>query len=242
MTTTQKRTWPLSAADTVILAIMLVTLAIGVSRFVVVVATLASGPATTAPSGVSSTDTGLSTAIAEGLKNDPTMAAWWGDRFIPRPKGDDYLKVLTERSTLRTLGPAIGTIIERTRAGGVSVTRVYVPEDNDALLGGKTGTTYKTAGGGETSTSWAPVGRSASNFTAVPFVSREYAPVLSDAHVASLESSTTLEIAARDIRIARPVTGGSGAWILYSHPTPRASEGREFLLVPVEIDPLGATP
>lgn len=238
----QKRT-PLTVADAIILGIMVIALCIGVGRFLYVTVTFASianelpAKIATAPGAAP-----LSTAVAAGLESNPVLAAWWAGRSIPRPKGDSYLNVLTERSTLRTLGPALGTIVERQKTTGVAITRVIVPADNETLLGGKAGTVYRTAGGGETSTSWAPPGRSATNFTDVPFVTNDYAPVLSDAQVASIEASATLSTVSRDIRLAVPAKSGSGTWILYAHPTPLASDGREFLLVPLELGPLGATP
>jgi hypothetical protein len=236
-TPSRTRRWPLSAADTAIVAVMVAMLVIGLGRFVIVAGAIASSASQPGAAG-----TPLTALIAKDLVDVPIVARWWGGRFVPRPKGDDYLEVLTERSTLRTLGPALGTVIERQKALGVEITQVIVPEDNDRLLGGKVGTTYKTAGGGTTSTSWAPVGRSAANFTATPFPERAYDPVLTDAQVASLELQTRLTLVTRALRMGEAAEGDSGTWVLYSHPTPLAAEKREFLLIPVEIAPQGNVP
>jgi len=214
----------LSAADKVMLVILCAIVLIGVGRFAIVAATVAT----------SSTDNPVR------LSKNRTLVSWWGGRPIPHATGDDYLLAMRERSTLRTLGPILGTVVERQKAQGTRITQVLVPEDNSALLGGRTGAVFTTAEGRQATTKWAPVGIAARNLTATPVVQRDYVPVLNDAQARLIESRTRLRTATRYFRVGSPTPSDSGVWILYARSLD--ADRREFLLVPVELAPEGATP
>jgi len=120
----------LAGADKFMVALMTGLLIIGIGRFVAVSVTV-----TTAPQSARSA---ASTAHRRVTKN-PAFVKWWGGRPVPHVTGEDYLVVMRERSTLRTLGPILGTVIERQKSAGTHISRVMVPADNDALLGGRSG-------------------------------------------------------------------------------------------------------
>jgi len=219
------------AADKVMLSILVAIVLVGVARFAVVSARFASVAA--------GRDAAPATQSLR-LSAVPAFVAWWGGRPVPRADGDDYLAAMRPRSAVRTLGPTLGTVIERQKARGVAITQVVVPTDNSALLGGRTGAVFTTAEGRTASTQWAPVGIAAANLTATPLVERDYPPVLTDAQAAAIESRTPMTVATRRFRVGNPVTSGSGAWVLYARP--KVNGRSEFWLVPVEAAPHEVSP
>jgi len=214
----------LSIADKLMLVIMAAIVLVGVARFAVVAQGLAAHKADS----------------PARLSKNPAFVGWWGGRPIPHATGDDYLFAMRERSTLRTLGPILGTVVERQKAQGASITKVLVPKDNSELLGGRTGAVFTTAEGRQATTKWAPVAISAANLTATPLVQRDYDPVLTDSQAKLIESSTRLQTATRHFRVGSAAQSASGVWILYAHPLD--ADSREFLFVPVEVAPEGARP
>jgi len=207
------------------LALMALIVVVSVARAVLTVATV--------------TQDRSAKGTAWRLSKDDAFVSWWGvGRPLPRRKGDDYLLVMRDRSTARALGPILGTVVERQKALGVRIAEVVVPEDNDALLGGRTGATFTTAEGETASTRWAPVAISAANLTDTPLVRRAYDPVLTDAQLRALEARTTLSTATRHFRIGRASDARSGTWVLFAHES--ASGPREFILVPLEATSLGS--
>lgn len=228
-----------SPIDKSMLALLLLVLLIGVGRLVHVATVYPDAIAearaeTAAPSTASVHD---AKTLADFLDANPVFEAWWGRRVIPRMQGHDYLLVVTQRDSRRTLGPVLGTIIEQENAEGLGITEVIVPEDNDALVGGEAATFFTTAEGEQISAGWASVAKAARRFTEVPLEEADYDPELTDEHVAELESSIGLTARAQDFTLGGASENGSGTWVLYAHVVGDDDKDREFILIPIEADP-----
>ena len=234
----------LPVADKVMLALFAACFLIAIGRLVVVATTVpyldyarqaAASAAENADAPPEVTDT-----LGDFLQDDPAFMAWWGDRLVPLRQGHDYLQVLSQRSYRRTLGSALGTIIEEQNTAGAEISRVIVPEDNDALVGGGAATYFTTAEGEKISARWASVKTAAKRFTEVDVDEVSYDPVLTDAEVAQLESTIGLVRQTEAFRLGSAPEAASGTWVLYAHVIdPDKEEDREFLLIPAEADPKG---
>jgi len=214
--------------DRIMLALMVGLLLVGIGRFAFVSATVAASP--------SQSERGKVLSAHRRLTKNPAFVRWWGGRPVPHATGNDYLVVMRERSTLRTLGPILGTVIERQKAAGTHISQVVVPVDNDALLGGRSGAVFTTAEGTKATTKWAPVGIAAANLTGTPLTVQDYAPVLSREQWDELSAKVTFTTATRYFRVGRASGGNSDTWILLVHDLGRSK--REFLLVPIETMPV----
>lgn len=216
----------LSPADKAMVVVMIAIVLIGVGRLGVLVIDLGLNKGAT------------SGTARQALTTDQRFLAWWGvGRPLPKAKGGDYLAWLRERTTKRTLGPVLGTVIERQKAQGVEISEVFVPEDNHALLGDRAGASFTRADGTVITTSWSPIGVSGANLTGTPLTERSYEPVLTDDEFAMIESGIGLTTVTRDFRVGGSAEGGSGSWIIYGHDMPNGQ--REYLLIPLEASPEG---
>ena len=226
------------AIDNAILIVVMLCFAIAVVRVALVAATVpyvaylnqrqteeAKASGTAAPV----------TSLAERVAHSGPFVSWWSDRRIPYPEGGDYLGVLSHHSAARTLGGAIGVLVERGRQDGTVIERVIVPSDRGALYGEESGTLMTRADGTEFRNRWGPPAHVAARFSDVPLVERDYDPVLTTAQAARLEAQAGLVERANAVYMGAPVAGSSGTWILYV----REGKRREFLLVPIELSPAG---
>ena len=219
------------AIDTAILVVVVVCLVIAVARITLVAATV--------PYAVylNQQPAQAKKSIAVRVARSWPFESWWSDRRIPYREGGDYLGVLSHHSAARTLGSAIGVLVERARNEGVVIARVIVPTDSEALYGEESGTPMTRADGTEFRSFWAPPAHDAARFTDVPVDEGDYDPVLTSVQLAQLEAQTDLVERANAVYVGAPRAESSGTWIVY------VREGkagrREFLLVPVELGPAG---
>ncbi len=167
------------------------------------------------------------------LGNSPA-AGWWARR-VPYREGGDYLGVMSRHSSVRTLGAALGVLVEQERAKGVDIQRVLVPEDQTALYGVPPGTPMVRTDGTTFRSTWAPPRRYAALFTDVAVDTVDYRPLLTPQQAAALASGAGLKKRAEDFFVGRPAENGSGTWVLLA----RQGVTREFLLVPIESSPAG---
>lgn len=228
-----------SVADMVMVAIMISMLLISVVRL--------AAAATDLPSALSASRKAAaagrkpSRTLADYLKKKRVFKSWWGGRHVPKMKGGDYLAVISQADVRRTLGPVLGIVIERENSKGIRIRRVIVPKNQDALVGGKAATKYRTAEGKRILDKWGTVAYAAARFTTVLLEERDYGPILNDEQFTKLKSATKLTKRATSLSIGAPMRRGSGAWILYSHRKKPTKAAREFLLIPAEVDPKGVT-
>lgn len=177
------------------------------------------------------------TSLAERVAGSWTFRSWWSDRRVPYREGGDYLGVLSHHSAGRTLGAAIGVLVEQLRDEGVPVDQVIVAENREALYGEEAGTPMVRADGTAFRSYWAPPSTDAARFTDLPVVERDYDPELTAGQAAALAARTELQERANAVYVGSPNASGSGTWIVYVRDG--KSDRREFLLVPVEVAPAG---
>lgn len=213
--------------DNVMLVAVLVCLLIAVVRFAIVGAVVPWTYLRAIQADVGFTE----------LLEDSPAAGWWARR-APYREGGDYLGVMARHSSVRTLGAALGVLVEQQRAKGVDIRRVLVPKDQTALYGVEPGTPMVRTDGTVFRTEWAPPGRYAALVTDVPIETVDYRPLLTPRQAATLASSVGLENRAEDFFVGRPAQNGSGTWVLLA----RQGVTREFLLVPIESMPAGGAP
>ncbi len=219
--------------DTTILVVVVACFSIAAVRIVLVAATVpyAMYLSRAQESGGPADDK----TIAERVAGSGPFKSWWNDRRVPYQEGGDYLGVLSHHSAARTLGSAIGVLVEQARDNGVVIERVILPSDRTALYGEESGTPVIRADGTEYRTYWAPPANDVARFSDVAVTERDYDPVLSAGQAAALEAQTYLAEEANAVFVGAPRPGSSGTWIVYV----REGERREFLLVPVELGPAG---
>jgi hypothetical protein len=172
--------------------------------------------------------------VPERIVSSGPFSSWWGGRRIPRPAGGDYLGVLSNNSVIRSLGCALGVVVERMKAEGTVVERVIVPTDQVALFGAEVGSLMTRADGTQYRSGWASLAGDSAHFSDVPVVQEAYDPVLSAEQVSRLVAESGLSERSASLYVAGSRARGSGTWILL-----RASGLRKFLLVPLESSPAG---
>ncbi|HSK47888.1 MAG TPA: hypothetical protein VLA05_07790 [Coriobacteriia bacterium] len=242
--TTTARVRALPWPDKLMLVVMLGTLLIGLGRLVVVAvtvpyATLEAKAARSAAKAAPGAAPETAKTLAEYLQDDKGFERWWGGRLVPARQGHDYLQVLSQRSYRRTLGSVLGTVIEQQNAEGVRISKVIVPKNNDALVGGEAATFFTTAEGDTISGRWASVRTAARRITDVRIKEVAYNPVLTDEQVDFLNETMGFTKETTYFRLGA-APSQSGTWVMYSHITgPDESQDRTFLLIPAEVDPKG---
>lgn len=170
------------------------------------------------------------------LRTDPVAISWWGLRPVPYRVGGRYLDVASVHNPARSLGSVIGVITEQLRSAGVSITRVVVPADRARLYGQEPGLAIVNVDGVEDRTTWRPLANDASEFTDVPVVKRDFDPVLTKSQYEQVLAKTHLIRRTSSVYVGTAEAGESGTWVVLARETPT---GRRFLIVPIEVSPLG---
>lgn len=174
--------------------------------------------------------------VAEVVLEHRYFRSWWSGRRVPYPAGEDYLRVAEHHSPRRTLSTVMATVAEREVRRGVDIREIVVPEDLAALYGREAGATFTRADGTSFQSAWPSIPWAAADITTLPVVSRSYPPVIKGDEWAELQEAARLIEKTNRFRIAESVPGGSGRWVLHA-----SVEGgvRRFLLVPIELSPVG---
>lgn len=223
--------------DNLMLLAIALAIAIACARLLVVFATVPYAFYVQERLGSTATagSTESTVTVLERIVHSGPATSWWGGRKIPFRAGGDYLRVLSHSSPTRTAGCALGVLVERLRSDGVEIDRVLTPKDEERLFGTPPGTVMLRPDGTTFLSQWASVGRYTRFFTDVPAVAAPYDPFLDAASADEVAGRTTLKERSRSFFVGEPADGGNGTWILLS----RQGDEREFLLVPVEVSPVG---
>lgn len=228
----------LSMPDRAALAVVVLCAVIALGRFASIVAVVPYAAylnqrdaAAAKASGQEATATPLLARIAVSRP----FHAWWGGRRVPRQAGGDYLEVISYNTIARPLGCIVGVIAEQYRVAGIPMDRVLVPEDRTALYGKPPGTPVLMLDGRIGYTYWSTPAEDAAHFTDVPVIAKAYTPVITAAQSTALDATAGLKKKMTGFYVGTPVPGGSGTWILLA----RVGATRDFLLVPIEVSPVG---
>lgn len=167
----------------------------------------------------------------------PRVWQWWAGRPLPRPDGEDYLRVLSRESG-ETIADILGVEVARTQAAGMPVKQVIIPRDLKALYGQEPFYVSQGVGGRESRIRWQVLQDVATFFTDVPYVERAYDPVLTEAQFSALPGVSESEFTGSALSVVKAPEGASGTWVLYALPT----TPRTYALVPIEASPEGQRP
>lgn len=223
-------------ADRIFLAVVIATVAVAVVRFGIAVVVLPEAQKQTVEIELAQD----LAAEGEVVEIDPLSArglldSFWGGRRFPYRYGGDYLGVLSRNSTARSLGCAVGVLIERTNEDGPVIKRVIVPRDRSVLHGRLAGTSFTQADGEVFANEWASLKRDIRYFSDVTVNKFDYPSVLTSEQAAEVAEKTSLTEESKALFVGEAPEGDPGTWILLA----RDGERREYLLVPKSASPVG---
>lgn len=177
------------------------------------------------------------TNIGVWAPESPRLWRWWARRPVPNPDGGDYLRVLSRESG-ETIADILGVAVARLQKQGVTVERVIIPRDLEALYGQPPFYFGRGVGGRQVRIGWQDLRETAAYFTDAPFAEKAYNPVLSEQELAAIPGIGGTEPARSTMLVADAPQGASGIWVLYAMPT----SPRRYALVPIEVSPQGRRP
>lgn len=219
-----------SVVENILLITVVACLGIGILRFAAVAATIPYA------AYVNSRNPSQSTSIMRRVKRSAPFVSWWGGRGVPYREGGDYLGVVSKHQTIRSLGSVIGVLAEQARDEGAVINRVIVPADTVALYGEASGRVMTKADGTTVRTVWAPFPLDAASFTDILVSAETYDPLLTAGQAARLAATSNLVERSKSFFVAAPRAGGSGTWIVLAR---QGINSRQFLMVPIELSPVG---
>lgn len=175
--------------------------------------------------------------IGDWIALSPRVSRWWAGRPVPRPDGGDYLRVLSRESG-ETIADILGVAVSRRQKAGMPFEQVIIPNDLEALYGQEPFYGSKGVGEKEVRIGWQVLQKVAEFFTDVPYVEKDYNPVLKERQLAGIPGTQQSVPEWSALVVGEAPEGASGTWVLYALPT----SPRKYVLVPIETSPLGQRP